>query len=539
MIVPRIVHLVRTLSLRVFSMCAFSMCALSFGGFATSVHGDVGESSKVTREMSAIAKASSLRRESPMGQYQSSFILAQADEPLQLPSWSTWKRVLLLRDYNTRVVTLGTVLLGVTSGCVGVFVLLRKRSLVGDVVGHASLPGIAIAFIVMEAISPGEGRSLPALLFGATVAGMTGVLAMTVILRYTRVKEDAALAIVLSVFFGFGMVLFTIIQNMPAGHSAGLSKFIFGTAASMIASDVWLIAQAAVVVLVCCSLLFKEFGLLCFDESFASAQGWPTGLLDLVLMGLVVAVAEIGAQSVGLILVVALMIIPASAARFWTDDLKRMAIAASVFGGASAYIGVLVSALMPKLAAGATIVIVGGMFFAASMMFGATRGVVWRLLARRRLRYRVGRHDLMRTFYELLERDESSGEIVGGKGRFVTVGELLSMRAWSNRRLQRVLRQAERDGLVVSDLAHGYRLTKLGLAESHRAARNHRMWELYLIQYADIAPSHVDRDADQIEHILAPEIVFELELLMEQTHPNLYVPPSPHDIKLPSNPATT
>ena len=458
--------------------------------------------------------------------------LASVNE-MSWPTWEMWQRVLLLQDYNTRVVTLGSLLLGITAGCVGVFVLLRRRSLVGDVVGHASLPGIAVAFLVMEMITPGEGRSLPALLLGATVAGMAGVLATSAILRWTRVKEDAALAIVLSVFFGAGMVLFTIIQNLPTGHAAGLSKFIFGTAASMIASDVQLIGAAALVVFVICTLLFKEFGLLCFDEGFARSQGWPATFLDLLLMALVVAVAEIGAQSVGLILVVALMIIPASAARFWTEELKRMTVIAATIGGLSAVIGVLVSALMPKLAAGATIVLVGGVCFAISMLWGTRRGVMWRVLAMRRLRQRVGKHDLMRTFYEVLETRQATSDApreLPKLGEPVSEPELLEMRAWSHARVRQVLRSARRQDLVVEDSDGNYRLTERGKAEAHRAARNHRMWELYLIQYADIAPSQVDRDADRIEHILAPETVYELERLLAEAHPNMSVPPSPHEL---------
>lgn len=457
--------------------------------------------------------------------------LIAADAPVSKASLaSRWAKVLLLRDYNTRVVLLGTLLLGTMAGVVGVFVLLRKRSLVGDVIGHASLPGVAVAFLVMEVISPGEGRYLPGLLFGATIAGLAGVLVMTGILRFTRIKEDAALAIVLSSFFGMGMVLFTIIQRLPTGSSAGLTRFIFGSAALMLAEDVILITQGTIVVLIACALLFKELNLLCFDEGFASSQGWPTAWLDLLLMGLVVAVTEIGAESVGLILVVALMIIPASAARFWSDNLMRMTIIAASVGGISALLGTVFSAVFRELAAGATIVLFGGLLFLLSMIFGTKRGVFWRLQNHLRLKRRVGRHDLMRTFYETLEagtEHKANGEL---PDRVVQVHELAARRAWSPARLRRVLAAAVNDRLVVSDFDGGYRLTRGGRAEAFRAARNHRLWELYLIEYADIAPSQVDRDADRIEHILGSETLFELERLLAKHYPLMEVPPSPHAI---------
>ena len=201
--------------------------------------------------------------------------------------------------------------------------LLRKRSLVGDVVGHASLPGIGMAFLMMEAIQPGTGKTLSGLLIGATISALLGVFCTLFIVKYSRVKEDAALAIVLSIFYGLGISLFTVIQSIPGGSSAGLRDFIFGQAARMVLADVVLIAQASLVVLFVCGLLFKEFSLLCFDEEFAAVLGWPVTLLDLLLMGIVVAVTVIGLQSVGLILVVAILIIPAAAARFWSDHLSR------------------------------------------------------------------------------------------------------------------------------------------------------------------------------------------------------------------------
>ena len=286
-----------------------------------------------------------------------------------------------MSDHNTRVVTIGTMTLGLVAGLVGVFALMRKRSLVGDVVGHASLPGIALAFIILELISPGRGRSLPALLVGATISGTLGAIATTMIRRGTRIKEDAALSIVLSVSFGFAMVLFTIIQSLPTGNSAGLNRFIFGSAASLLKADAWFIIEAAVVVLLVCMLLFKELTLLCFDEAFAASQGWPTFRLDLVLMAMIVAVAEIGAQSVGLILVAAMIIIPAAAARFWTERLSRMAVASAIIGAVSAYLGVFVSVLAPRLAAGAVIILMSGLAFAVSLLFGARRGIVWKFCA--------------------------------------------------------------------------------------------------------------------------------------------------------------
>lgn len=459
--------------------------------------------------------------------------LSLANNEFKWPSSEQFVEVITMQNYNTRIVLLGTTFLGICAGTVGTFMLLRKRSLVGDVVSHASLPGIAIAFLVMELSDPGSGKSLSGLLLGALIAGLLGVLCTVAIRRLTRIKEDAAMAIVLSIFFGIGIALFTVVQNIPSGNVAGLHHFIFGKAASMIAADVALIVKAAVVVLLGCCLLFKEFSLMCFDEEFAAVQGWPVLGLDLMLMGLVVGVSIIGLQSVGLLLVVAMLIIPAASARFWTNKLGRLTIVAAGFGGLSAFSGVLLSALFPRFAAGAVIVLSGSFFFGISMAIGTRRGIFGRIRQQRRTRRRVGRHDLLRALYEFLEPS-----LTGDDGRLtadltnpsIQFEQLLGMRSWSATRLRRLIGVADRDGILRTDSADKYHLTEVGAIQAQNVVRNHRLWEIYLIEHADIAPSHVDRDADTIEHLLEPDLMIKLDELLSQRYPNMAVPSSPHPI---------
>src|SRR5712691_2266074 len=257
--------------------------------------------------------------------------------------WDLFARAISLRDYNTRVVLGGTTLLGISGGLVGTFLVLRKRALAADVVSHSALPGIAMAFLLAERFVPGSGRSSGILLLGAFVSGLMGMGMTMAIRRWTRIKDDAALAIVLGLFFGLGMALFTVVQRTKTGNAAGLQHFIFGKAASLVAADVWLIAAVSAVVALFCCGLFKEFSLLCFDEAFAAARGYRTAVLDWLLTLMAVTVTLIGLQSVGLLLVVALLLIPPTAARFWTNDLKVMAALAAVIGGVSCAGGVLLS----------------------------------------------------------------------------------------------------------------------------------------------------------------------------------------------------
>ena len=293
--------------------------------------------------------------------------------------------------YNTRVVLAGTFLLGVAGGVVGVFALLRKRALVADVVGHAALPGVGAAFLLTA--TAGGGRSEPALMVGAGAAGVLGAAAVSAVARFTRVKDDAAMAIVLGAFFGLGAALFRVVQQAGAGGASGLNHLLFGKTASMVAADVTLFAGLAAVTLAVAFALRRELALLCFDPQFAASIGRPVFLLDLALSGLIVAVAVVGMQSVGLILVVATLVIPAAAARFWSDRLTAVLLTAGAFGGAAAVGGASVSALGPKLAAGPLIVLCGTALFAGSLLFGPSRGVLARALRRRAVRADVRRGD--------------------------------------------------------------------------------------------------------------------------------------------------
>lgn len=437
--------------------------------------------------------------------------------------------------YNTLVPLIGTLLLGMSGGVVGAFMLLRKKALVSDVASHAALPGIGIAYLAVEAASPGSGKSLPWLLFGASVSATGGVIAANLIQRTRLIKEDAALGIVLSLFFGAGIVLFTIIQELKTGSAAGLNDFIFGKTAAITLNDVYLIAIASIVVLIVSFSLFKELTVLCFDEEYATALGWPAKRLDLLLTVLVVGVTVIGMQSVGLLLVVALLIIPPTAARFWSNRLGPMVIIASAIGGTSASIGVLMSASTKNLAAGPVIVLTGSFFFLLSLLFGIKRGTLWQSYRHRKAVRQKGELDLLRVCYELVEpslsaaqRNElpTSREIPDLTPYPISIDTIVGARSWSPGRVGKLVRIAMSQGFVRQGSDGLYRLTQEGARKAARAVRNHRLWELYLIHFAEMSLNRVDREADLIEHVLEPSMVEQLEILLKQEGS---VPHSPHD----------
>jgi manganese/zinc/iron transport system permease protein len=461
---------------------------------------------------------------------------ALADTGFDWPSFAEIAEVALLKNYNTRLVVLSTLILGLASGLTGSFLLLRKRSLMGDALSHACLPGIGLVFMLMVAAG-GSGKSLPGLLLGATLTGIAGVGLVLLIRNTTRVKDDAAMGIVLSVFFGLGVAVLGMVQTMPGASAAGLESFIYGKTASMVLQDFVLISAVAVLAVLLSYLLLKEFTLLCFDEGFATAQGWPVHLLDVTLLALVTAVTVVGLQAVGLILIIAFLITPAAAARFWTNDLKGMLLLAGLVGAVSGWLGSSMSALLPRLPAGAVIVLVAAAIFVFSMVFGTARGILLRYLAHRRLQRKVGRQHLLRAVYELLESGSSAEGRQETGNRPVLFEDLSAKRSWSVPHLRRLLVRARREDHLETFDGERLQLSESGFGEAARITRNHRLWEMYLITHAEVAPQHVDRDADAVEHVLGPELVHKLEKELARRGRPLAVPASPHVIARKEAPA--
>jgi manganese/zinc/iron transport system permease protein len=244
----------------------------------------------------------------------------------------------------------------------------------------------------------------------------------------------------------------------------------------------------------------------------------------------VVGVTVIGLQAVGLILMIALLVIPPAAARFWTQHLPTMLLVSAGLGLLSCLIGAALSALVPRLPAGAIIVLVSGALFAVSMVCGAQRGILVRGLAARRLNLKVRRQHLLRALHELIEAAHAPQDPPDW-ARPVTFAELLAERSWSAAALRRELRGAMREGLLVAAAPASYVLTAAGVQAGWRVARNHRLWELFLITHADVAPSHVDRDADEVEHVLGASMIADLERQLAHLHPELAAPRSPHRIE--------
>lgn len=285
--------------------------------------------------------------------------------------------------YTVRIVAAGGAILGVVSGVLGSFAVLRRQSLLGDALSHAALPGVGLAFLV-------AGRELGVLLLGATLASWVGVAFIRAVTATTRIKQDTAMGIVLAAWFAAGIAILAFIQDRPDASQAGLDSFIFGQAAAIGAADVRLIAIVGLVSFAVVAALWKEIKLFTFDPEFAGANGSPTGVLNFVLSLLMVVAIVLGLKLAGVILMVGLLIAPGIAARQWTDRLERMVILAGLFGAASGGIGAIISSMQANIPTGPTIIVVSFIIVLVSIAFAPVRGVVWMVLRRRRDRREWG-----------------------------------------------------------------------------------------------------------------------------------------------------
>ncbi|NYT35439.1 metal ABC transporter permease [Allopusillimonas soli] len=307
---------------------------------------------------------------------------------------STFLSALLLQaGYNTAVVCIGAAMLGAACGTMGVFILLRRQSLASDAAGHATLPGLALAFIIM-ALAGGNGRWLPGLMAGAALSAALGLLAIHTLSRHTRLGEDAAIGAVLSVFFGAGAVLMSVVQALQTGRQAGLSHYLLGSAASMLRAEAELVAMLALVAGATLLILRRPLAVLCFDAEYARVLGLRRHLLDLSLSALLLALVVTSLKLVGLVLSVALIIMPAVTARFWANRLHHMVPASALTGAIGAYVGAALSSVSHNLPTGALIVLALFGLFLFSLLLAPARGLlatlIRYLLYRRRVHRRQG-----------------------------------------------------------------------------------------------------------------------------------------------------
>lgn len=283
----------------------------------------------------------------------------------------------------------------------GSFAVLRKQSLLGDAISHAALPGIAVAFLLTGT------KDTNVLLIGALVSGLIGAFWIRGIVKNTHLKTDTALGLILSLFFGFGMLLLTFIQKQPNANQSGLDKFLFGQAATLLEKDVWFMALVVGVCLVVLMLFWKEFKLLLFDADYAKTLGFNIKTIDVLITSFIVLAIVLGLQTVGVVLMSAMLLAPAAAARQWTNSLSTMVVLAAIFGALAGVVGTGISASQSNLSTGPVIVLVAAVFVIVSFIFSPSRGLLFRQIRLIKNRRDLKLHKTLAFMFEIVKTHEN------------------------------------------------------------------------------------------------------------------------------------
>ncbi len=406
-------------------------------------------------------------------------------------------RFFSFQDPSLRNALVGSMLLGICCGLMGAFLVVRKLALMGDALSHAVLPGVALGFLWNMTRDP------LAIFIGATLAGLLGAGTVQLIRNTTRHKEDAALGFVLASFFGVGICLFTMIQNIPGGNKSGLDKFMFGQAAALSQGDVLLLAAVTLLAVGVVLVFYKEYTLTSFDAGFARSLGLPVQVFHYSLMLLLAFAIVSSLQAVGVVLVSAMLVIPAAAAFLLTDRFGLMLLISALFGLGSGALGSFFSFVGRNLPTGPFMVLAAAGMFAAALFFAPRHGIVSRWWRQRSRSARIRRENTLKAIYHVLENDSFLREIV-------SVSELADRRRETLEECQRQLAAVRRAGFVTA-FGDAVSFTPQGWQRACEIVRNHRLWELYLTNAAHIAADHVHEDAEIIEHVLGEETVIKLE----------------------------
>ena len=426
--------------------------------------------------------------------------------------WSDFLYFFSFQDANINNVLLGTIILGFTCGFAGVLVILSKKTLIVDAVSHSVLPGICIGFMFTGVKNPIY------IISGGMIAGAVAVYLVDWICNISRIKKDASIAITLSVLFSAGVILLNIIQHSGNSNQSGLTDFLFGKAATIIKSDLYIFGVIAGIVILILKLFYRHFKIALFDVGFAKTIGLSEKLIQGLISGLIIISTAIGIQTVGIILMSALIITPASSALFWTNDFKKSILLSGVFGCFSSVVGVFISFLSSDMPTGPWIIIILSSIAIFSAFF-SKKGIITKKIMAVKNKRKILSNNVLKIIYGVYENKKNIR-----KG--CTVKDVLNTNSISTSDLFQGIKILKARKLLVNsnDL---WTPTKKGIHEAKNIIRAHKLWELYMENFMHIQSDHFHDSAQSIEHILTPEL--ETELLRQidtkiGTHKNINKP---------------
>ncbi|WP_035846025.1 metal ABC transporter permease [Crocinitomix catalasitica] len=402
------------------------------------------------------------------------------------------------KDPNVIYVVLGMICINTSSAVIGTFAFLRKRALIGDAIAHALLPGVCLGFILAG------DKNIIYLLGGAFLTGWLATFLVDYIVNQTKIKQDAAIGIVLSTLFAFGIVLMSVIQNGDYANEGGLNNFLFGQAAAINKDEVYIFGIILLVILVATYFFYRAFLSISFNYDFAASAGLPVKTIEFVLTSLTVLAIAAGIQALGVVLMSALIITPAAAARFWSNNLRVMLLIAVVFSVFSGVLGAYVSYANAGVPTGPWVVLILSLITIISFVFSTKKGILYRILLANKNKRKIFTENILKSIFQWHEKKQKD------IAEPFAAADLLSVRLFSTRELNKGLVKLKQKGLLVADGTKFY-LSAEGIVESKRIVRLHRLWEHYLLRRTSMDENHVHAGAEAIEHVLSPEIEKELE----------------------------
>jgi manganese/zinc/iron transport system permease protein len=399
------------------------------------------------------------------------------------------------QDPSITWVVLGITLLGIGSAYVGTFSFLDKKALLGDAISHAVLPGICLGFIL-------AGEKNPVyIVTGAFLSGALATFLSSWLKKNTKLSEDTIIATILSVFFGIGIVMLTALQKSGNPEIAGLNSFIFGNAIGISETDLMIYGGLSLTIIAVLTLLLKEFRLMVFDPNYGKAIGFPMEAIRFLFNVLMILAVVIGIQAIGVVLMAALLITPGAAARFWTDRLNPLLILAACFSIVSGILGTYISFVLPQMPTGPWVVVFLSLIALLSFMFSPKSGIVFRYFSRKSYLRKTHRDHLMKALYKAKEENKNG----------LSIEEIYELYPYQKAQIDQSIKDLLQVGFIAKNQSL-VNLTPQGISDAMRIVRLHRLWELYLNEFMNIAPDHVHESAEQMEHLITPE----LEALLEK-----------------------
>lgn len=429
-------------------------------------------------------------------------------------NWDDFIYFFSFDDRNISLVIVGCIILGGLAAWIGSFTIVQKRALLGDAISHAVLPGICLGFLYAGSKHPFW------LMLGACITGWLSILSIDGIVRYSKIKADTSIALVLSVFFGIGILLLTIIQHSGNAEQSGLEHFLFGKAAALGSHDLIVFGSSAALIIIILLLFHRGFWLISFDKTYAQSIGFPIRLLQFILSTSTVLTVAIGIQAMGVILMAALLITPATAARMWTHKLPVMIVLSVLFGMFSGVFGAYASYVAPSMPTGPWIVIMATFIVAISIFFAPKRGLIATYSLKKKNHNKITEENVLKCLFHLSEPQSN-------KPLKHAIKDLIDKRYFEPKQLLKAIGRLEHKNWVIKSKNH-LKLSDKGNQEAIRIVRNHRLWELYLTTYVGLKADHVHDDAEAMEHLITPEIEAELSKLLD--HPDT----DPHNKQIPS-----